>query len=113
MAAVFVGAVFMGAALAGAAPAASSCLGPSPCDGRERLGGGAHGSRRCPTAPLPNPPLPSQGRESKLAASAAPAKAERGKAHAGTLPPRHLRTCQAPAACSSRRAAGEIGRAHV
>src|SRR3546814_3851239 len=71
----------MGAALAGAAPAASSCLGPSPCHGRGRLGGGAHGSRRCPTAPRPNPPLPSQGRALKLAASAAPAKAERGKAH--------------------------------
>src|SRR3546814_3436224 len=108
MAAVFVGADFMGAALAGAAPAASSCLGPSPCDGRERLGGGAHGSRRCPTAPLPNPPLPSQGRESKLAASAAPAKAERGKAHAGTLPPRHLRTCQAPAACRSEEHTSEL-----
>src|SRR3546814_17907450 len=83
----------MGAALAGAAPAASSCLGPSPCHGRGRLGGGAHGSRRCPTAPRPNPPLPSQGRELKLAASAAPAKAERGKRHAGTLTPRKLLTC--------------------
>src|SRR3546814_16861701 len=93
MAAVFVGADFMGAALAGAAPAASSCLGPSPCDGREWLGGGAHGSRRCPNVPLPNPPLPSQGRESKLAASAAPSNAARGKAPAGPLPPRHLPTC--------------------
>src|SRR3546814_934475 len=32
-------------ALARAASAASSCLGPSPCDGRGRLGGGGHGSR--------------------------------------------------------------------
>src|SRR3546814_11816532 len=103
MAAAFVGADFMGAALAGAAPAASSCLGPSPCHGRGRLGGGAHGSRRCPTAPRPPPPLPSQGRELQLAPSAAPATAERGKAPAGTLPPRPMPTCQAPRACPTRK----------
>src|SRR3546814_10082573 len=49
----------------GAASAASFRLGSSPCEGRGRLGGGTHGSRRCPKAPLPNPPLPSQGREQK------------------------------------------------
>src|SRR3546814_14981852 len=106
MAAVFVGADFMGAALAGAAPAASSCLGPSPCDGRERPGGGAHGSRRCPTAPLPNPPLPSQGRESTLAASAPPATAGRRSTHAGTLTHLPLAPSPAPAACPLTTAAG-------
>src|SRR3546814_15873760 len=30
--------------LVGAASAASACPGPSPCEGRGRLGGGAHGS---------------------------------------------------------------------
>src|SRR3546814_5974484 len=47
-------------------------LGPASCEGRGRLGGGVHGLRRCPKAPLPSPPLPSQGREEEPAAEAAP-----------------------------------------
>src|SRR3546814_10378509 len=55
------------------------CLGPSPCGGRGRLGGGCHGSRQSQRHPSPALPCLRRGGSQGLAASADPARASSGR----------------------------------
>ena len=64
----------------GAAEAASSCFGPSPCEGRGRLGGGVHGSQQCQRYPSPTLPCLRRRGSKELAAEAAPTRAAPAKA---------------------------------
>src|SRR3546814_6085546 len=59
------------------------CLGPSPCGGRGRLGGGCHGSRQSQRHPSPALPCLRRGGSQGLAASAAPARASSGRLRVG------------------------------